>query len=265
MQQGYGRLKGKVAVVTGGSRGIGFAIARGFAREGADVVIVSRNEEQVAAAGEEIRRLGGQVLALRVDVANPEDVERMAKSTEDRFGRLDILVNNAGIQIRGPSEEMAFESWKAVIDVHLTGAFLCAQAAGRMMLRQKSGSIINIASLSSYVGMPERVPYSSAKTGIVGLTRVLATEWARRGIRVNAIAPGYILSEMTKKAMAQGMIDEKGIVARTPMGRFGTPEDLVGPAIFLASDEAAFVTGQVLPVDGGFLAFGYIKPGEGDY
>ncbi|MHB1414648.1 MAG: SDR family NAD(P)-dependent oxidoreductase [Chloroflexota bacterium] len=263
--KGYGRLKGKAALVTGSSRGIGLALARGFAREGADVAIVSRHADALTQPADEIGRLGVRALPLAADVSDPRSVAEMVARVVDAFGRIDVLVNNAGIQIMGPSAEMSLASWKAVLDTNLTGVFLCSQAVGRVMLGQRSGSIVNIASLAAHLGTPHRAPYCSAKSGVVGLTRVLAAEWARRGVRVNAISPGYIRTAMVQKAFDEGYADEQQIIARTPVGRVGEPEDLVGPAIFLASDEAAFVTGQVLPVDGGFLAFGYIKPGEGDY
>ncbi|MHB1134875.1 MAG: SDR family NAD(P)-dependent oxidoreductase [Chloroflexota bacterium] len=259
---GLGRLTGKVAIVTGSSRGIGLAIARGFAREGANVVLVGRQEATLASPAEELRALGVQVLPVQADVSQQPDVERLVGATVDAFGRLDILVNNAGIQYRKPSEEMELENWRRVIDTNINGVFICCQAAGRVMLAQRSGSIVNIASLSSYVGMPQRAPYGTAKTAVVGLTRVLAAEWGNRNVRVNAIAPGYILTAMTRQAIATGMLDEQEIVSRTPMRRMGEPEDMAGLAIFLASDESAFITGQTIAADGGFLAYGYLKLGQ---
>ena len=259
---GLGRLKGKVAIVTGGSRGIGFAIARGFAREGANVALAGRDESTLAGPAEALRAFGIKTLPVQADVAEQQDVERLVGRTVDEFGRVDILVNNAGIQYRLPSEQMDIAGWRRVIDTNLNGVFMCCQAAGRVMLRQRSGSIINIASLSSFVGMPQRAPYSTAKTAVVGLTRVLAAEWGRRGVRVNAIAPGYILTEMTRHAIATGMLDPNEIIPRTPLGRMGEPEDMVGLAVFLASEESAFVTGQTIAADGGFLAYGYLKSGS---
>lgn len=259
---GLNRLVGKVAIVTGSSRGIGLAIARGYAREGANLTLVGRDERTLAGPAEELRSYGVRVLPVQADVSDQNDVERLVARTVDEFGRVDVLVNNAGIQYRLPSEQMDIEGWRRVIDTNLTGVFMCCQAAGRVMLRQRSGSIVNIASLSSFVGMPQRAPYGTAKTAVVGLTRVLAAEWGRRGVRVNAIAPGYILTEMTRKAIATGMLDPQEIIARTPLGRLGEPEDMVGLAIFLASDESAFLTGQTIAADGGFLAYGYLKSGS---
>jgi NAD(P)-dependent dehydrogenase (short-subunit alcohol dehydrogenase family) len=257
--QGYGRLDGRVAIITGSSRGIGLAIAKGYAREGARLVLTSRNAASLAGPSTDLKAAGAQVLPLQSDVSNPKDVDAMVQETLAAFGRIDVLVNNAGIQIRMPSEEFELESWRRVIDTNLTGVFLCSQAVGKVMLAQRSGSIITIASMSSYLGMPGRAPYSTAKTAVVGLTRTLAAEWGPRGVRVNAIAPGYIWTDMTEKAAQAGWLEKEVIIGRTPLRRFGQVEDLVGPAIFLASDEAAFLTGQVIPVDGGFLAYGYAK------
>ena len=257
--RGYGRLEGRVAIVTGSSRGIGLAIARGYAREGARVALTSRNAASLAEPCSELGAMGAQVLPLQADVSKPEDVDAMVHETLSAFGRIDVLVNNAGIQLRMPAEDLDLESWRRVIDTNLTGVFLCSQAVGKVMLAERSGSIITIASMSSYLGMPGRVPYSTAKTAVVGLTRTLAAEWGPRGVRVNAIAPGYIWTAMTERAIQDGWLEKEVIVGRTPLRRFGQVEDLVGPAIFLASDEAAFLTGQVIPVDGGFLAYGYAK------
>ncbi len=249
------RLKGRVAIVTGSSRGIGLGIARGFAREGADVVITSRHEESLAGPAEEMRGVGARVLSLVVDVAKPEDVERMVSRTMEEFGRIDVLVNNAGMPMVEPSEELALEKWQQTVDTNLTGSFLCAQAVGRVMLQQGSGSIINIASLTSYLGIPMRTAYSVTKSGVLGLTRTLASEWAPRGVRVNALAPGWIETDIMKGLIARGALDPQKLISRTPMGRIGTPEDLVGPAVFLATEDSAFITGQIIPVDGGWLSY----------
>ncbi|MCL4464969.1 MAG: 3-oxoacyl-ACP reductase FabG [Chloroflexi bacterium] len=259
---GPGRLRGKSAIVTGGSRGIGLAIARGLAREGANVVLAGRQGSALAGPAAELAGLGVKAIPVQADVSQQPDVERLVARAVDELGRVDILVNNAGIQYRLPSEQMDIEGWRRVIDTNLNGVFMCCQAAGRVMLKQRSGSIINIASLSSFVGMPQRAPYGTAKTAVVGLTRVLAAEWGRRGVRVNAIAPGYILTEMTKNAIATGMLAPEEIIARTPLGRMGEPEDMAGLAIFLASDESAFITGQTIAADGGFLAYGYLRTGS---
>ncbi|HEX2986727.1 MAG TPA: SDR family oxidoreductase, partial [Chloroflexota bacterium] len=164
----------------------------------------------------------------------------------------------AGMPMVAPSEELELSAWQRTLDTNLTGCFLCAQAAGRVMLRQGSGSIINMASLTSYLGFPGRLAYSTTKSALLGLTRTLSSEWAPKGIRVNAIAPGWILTDLLQSVIDKGALDPQKLITRTPIGRIGTPEDVVGPAIFLASDESAFVTGQVLPVDGGWLSYAFM-------
>ncbi|MGE5619147.1 MAG: SDR family NAD(P)-dependent oxidoreductase [Sphingomonadaceae bacterium] len=252
------RLKDKVAIVTGSSRGIGLAIARGYAREGAHVVLTSRNEASLSGPAEELSGFGVRVLPLRVDVAKPGDIQEMVNRVEETFGRIDILVNNAGMPMVAPSEQLELAAWQRTLDTNLTGSFLCAQAAGRVMLRQGKGAIINIASLTSFLGFPGRTAYSATKSAVLGLTRSLSSEWAPKGIRVNALAPGWILTELLQGVIDRGALDPEKLISRTPMGRIGTPEDLVGPAIFLASDDSAFVTGQILPVDGGWLSYAFM-------
>jgi len=252
------RLAGRVAVITGSSRGMGLAIARGYAREGAHVVLTSRTVASLAGFVEELSQLGVRVLPLEVDVSRPEDVERMVARVDESFGRVDVLVNNAGMPMVAPSEELDLPSWQRTLDTNLTGSFLCAQAAGRVMLRQGSGCIINIASLTSFLGFPGRLAYSATKSALLGLTRTLSSEWAPRGIRVNALAPGWILTDLLQSVIDRGALDPEKLISRTPLRRMGTPEDVVGPAIFLASDESAFVTGQILPVDGGWLSYAFM-------
>lgn len=252
------RLQGKVAIVTGSSRGIGLAIAQGFAREGANVVLTSRQLDSVAGYAEEISRLGVKALSMQVDVSSARDVQDMVARTDEAFGHIDILVNNAGMPMVAPSEELDLESWQRTLDTNLTGSFLCAQAVGRVMLRQGSGSIINLASLTSFLGFPMRTAYSVTKSAVLGLTRTLSSEWAPRGIRVNALAPGWIKTDIMRGLIAKGKLDEAKLVSRTPMGRIGLPEDLIGPAVFLASDDSAFVTGQILAVDGGWLSYAFM-------
>jgi NAD(P)-dependent dehydrogenase (short-subunit alcohol dehydrogenase family) len=254
-----GRLAGRAAIVTGGSRGIGHAIARGYLSEGASVALCSRHEDAAKAAAERLAaETSGTAIGLRADVASEQDVERMVEATLARFGKVDVLVNNAGFGFVHPSVDLATTDWQRVLDANLSGSFYCARAVGREMLRQGTGAIINIGSLTSFVGFPWRAAYAATKAAVVELTRVLACEWGSHGVRVNAIAPGWIRSEFMGELLASGVLDESKMVARTPLGRVGTPEDVVGPAVFLASDDSAFVTGTTLVVNGGWLAYGYL-------
>lgn len=251
-----GRLTDKVAIVTGGSRGIGRALAKGFATEGAKVVISARKLENVEAVVAEIKEAGGIALGVAADVTDAEQVEALAARAVEEFGRLDIAVANAGIPQVRPSEELKPEEWQQVVDSNLNGVFFTCQAAGKRMLAQGSGAILTIGSLLSFIGVPQRLAYAATKGGVLQFTRVLAVEWAARGVRVNCLAPGYIETDIMRGLKAKGLLDTDALVRRTPMARLGQVEDLVGPAIFLVSDEARFVTGTSLAVDGGWLAYG---------
>lgn len=248
-------LKGKVAVVIGGTSGIGRAIAHGFARAGADVVPTSRRAEQVDAAAHEIEELGGRSLRLASDVADRASLERVLSETVAALGKVDILVNSAGRTKRAPTIDFPEEDWTAIIDTNLTGTLRACQVFGKHMLERESGSIINIASLSTFVALHEVAAYSASKAAVGSLTKSLAVEWSSRGVRVNAIAPGVFRTALNTKLLDE---TERGreFLLRTPMRRFGNVEELAGAAIFLASDAASFVTGEILAVDGGFLASG---------
>jgi NAD(P)-dependent dehydrogenase (short-subunit alcohol dehydrogenase family) len=251
-----GRLAGKVAIITGAGRGIGRGIAVGFAREGARVVLSGRTESQLREVADEI---GDNALVMTGDVRDPDSVRALTEHTVEHFGKLDVLVNNAGITAVRPTEDLPLEEWQRIIDTNLTGPFLCAQAAGRVMLPQGNGSIINIASLTSKVGLPMRAAYGASKGGIMALTQSLAVEWGPRGLRVNAIAPGYIRTALQDDLVRRGLFPSDRIVARTPARRMGTPEDVASAAVFLASDEANWVNGETFVVDGGWLANGWIE------
>ena len=248
-------LNGKVAVVVGGTSGIGRAIAHGFAQAGADVVPTSRRAEQVEVTAREIEELGRRSLRVTSDVSDRESLARVLIETIVAFGKVDILVNSAGRTKRAPTVDFPEDEWTAIIDANLTGTLRACQVFGKHMLERESGSIINIASLSTFVALHEVAAYSASKAAVGSLTKSLAVEWSSRGVRVNAIAPGVFRTALNQKLLDE---TERGreFLLRTPMRRFGNVEELAGAAVFLASDAASFVTGEILAVDGGFLASG---------
>jgi NAD(P)-dependent dehydrogenase (short-subunit alcohol dehydrogenase family) len=245
-------LTGRTAIVTGGGSGIGKQMATGLAEAGADVVLCARKLERVEAAAAEIEELGVRTLALACDVRDPAQVQAVVDRARADFGRIDILVNNAGTSWGAPVEDFPLEGWQKVIDVNLTGVFLMAQAAGRVMIEQQGGKIVNIASVAAFGGAPPElmnaIAYNAAKAGVVGFTRDLAVKWAGHGINVNAIAPGWFPSDMTKVLLEA---NRDRYLEGVPLGRFGGPDDLKGAVVFLASRASDFVTGQVVVVDGG--------------
>lgn len=248
-------LGGKVAVVVGGTSGIGRAIAHGLAQAGADVIPTSRREEQVDAVAREIEAFGRRSLRVTSDVSDRASLERVLREAVDAFGKVDILVNSAGRTKRAPTIDFSEDDWNAILDTNLTGTLRACQVFGRHMLERESGSIINIASLSTFVALHEVAAYSASKAAVGSLTKSLAVEWSSRGVRVNAIAPGVFRTALNEKLLDE---TERGreFLLRTPMRRFGNVDELAGAAIFLASDAASFVTGEILAVDGGFLASG---------
>jgi gluconate 5-dehydrogenase len=245
-------LSGKTAIVTGGGSGIGRQMAEALAEAGANLVLCARKVERCEVAARELAGLGVRTLALRCDVREPEQVQAVVDRTLAELGSLDVLVNDAGTAWGAPAEDMPLEGWRKPIDVNLTGTFLFAQAAGRVMLESGSGSIVNVASVAGLHGAPpgrmDAVSYSASKGGVIALTRDLACKWGGRGVRVNAIAPGWFPSDMSKVVLERHG-DE--LLTRIPLGRFGGPDDLKGAVTFLASPASAFVTGHVLVVDGG--------------
>lgn len=248
-------LGGKVAVVIGGTSGIGRAIAHGLAEAGADVVPTSRREDQVEAAAREIESIGRRSLRVASDVSDRASLQRVLDESVGALGKVDILVNSAGRTKRAPTLDFPEEDWAEIIETNLTGTLRACQIFGRHMLEREYGRIINIASLSTFVALYEVAAYSASKAAIASLTKSLAVEWAPRGVCVNAIAPGVF-----RTALNQRLLDEtergREFLLRTPARRFGRVEELAGAAVFLASDAASFVNGEVLVVDGGFLASG---------
>jgi len=248
------RLQDKVALVTGASRGIGKSIALGLASEGAHVCVASTNIEGANETKNEVEKRNRKGLAFSGDISKQEDVKLMVEEIIRVFGKIDILINNAGIAIYTPFLEYSNSDWERSIEVNLSGYFYCAQAVAKKMISERRGKIINISSIAAQIAMPNSVAYSATKGGIVAFTRVLALELAPYGICVNAIGPGPILTSMAKTALKKE--DREVREAMIPMGRYGVPEDLIGPTIFLASSDSDFVTGQILYVDGGFLISG---------
>ncbi len=243
------KLKDKVALVTGASRGIGKASAIALATEGAKVVVnYARNQEAAESVVTAITQAGGEAIAIGADVSQAEAVEQLVQTTLEQWGRIDVLVNNAGITRDTLMLRMKLADWQAVIDLNLTGVFLCCKAVSKVMLKQRSGRIINIASVAGQMGNPGQANYSAAKAGVIGLTKTLAKEFASRGVTVNAVAPGFIETDMTSELKAEE------ILKFIPLGRYGKPEEVAGMIRFLAADTAAsYITGQVLNVDGGMV------------
>ena len=251
------RLDGKAIYVTGGASGIGKSVATALAEAGADVAIVDVNLEGAEAVAKEIAEAtGSKTIAIRCDVTDQDDVEAMVAKVVDTYGKLDACFNNAGICLNVPAEEMTYEQWNKVININLNGVFLCATAAGRVMLKQGYGSIINTASMSGHiVNVPQpQCAYNASKAGVSMLTKSLAIEWAKKGVRVNCISPGYIGTDLTLNSEALKPLIEKWN-AMAPMGRLGRPEELQSIVVYLAGDTSSFTTGSDIIVDGAFTCF----------
>ena len=251
-------LADRVAVITGAGRGIGLAVARRFAQQGAIVIIADISDERGERASEGLRAEGLNAQYLPLDVTDPDAVEGVTQRVASEWGRLDIWVNNAGLAEHGPSEALSPASWQRSIGIMLSGTFYGCQSAGRIMLALGCGSIINVASVNGLVAQAGRAAYCAAKAGVIRLTEVLATEWAGRGVRVNAVAPSVFPTELIMSALQTGAATLDGYVGRTPARRLGELEELTGTFLFLASDAAAYITGQTLRVDGGWVSDHYL-------
>jgi len=248
------RLDGQTAIITGGAGAIGSAIARGFIAAGARVAIADNNAASAEALVVELTQAGGEALALPLDVTDEAAVETQVGRTLDRWGRLDILINAAGFGSRGAAIDYPRERFQAIFDVNVTGMFLCCRIAGQAMIAAGSGAIVNIASIAGLAGYPGNPGYIASKGAVVQLTKALAVEWATTGVRVNGIAPGVIQAPGVAAQIAREPAFYDAFRARHPIGRFGVPEEIVGPAIFLCAPAASFVTGHILTVDGGYVA-----------
>lgn len=248
-------LSGKCAVVVGGTSGLGNAITIALAQAGADVVASSRRKAEVDRVASKIESLGRKSLRVEVDVRSQESLQKLHDAVLAHFGRIDILVNSAGVTLRKPTIECSEREWCNILDINLTGTFRACRTFGKTMLAQKSGVIINVASLATFVAFRDVAAYGVSKAGVGALTKSLAVEWAQHGIRVNAIAPGIFPTELNE-GLIRGTERGKELLMRTPMKRYGNPTEVAGAVVFLASDVASFVNGEILAIDGGFLASG---------
>lgn len=256
-------MTGRVCVVTGAGRGIGAAVARSFADQGARIAVLDRDPALGGDTQRALEASGAEARFYAVDVASEQEVVTAARAVRSDFGRVDVLVNNAGIGRLGPSMSYPTDDFRDTLDVMVTGVFLCSREFGKALRHGGGGAIVNISSITGLVAFPMRLAYSAAKAAVVSMTKVLASEWAGFGIRVNAVAPGNTRTDMIQAAIDQGLIDVDSYEQRTPLGRLAAPEEIADAVVYLASERSSFVTGQVLAADGGWTAFGWV-PWSGD-
>jgi NAD(P)-dependent dehydrogenase (short-subunit alcohol dehydrogenase family) len=251
------RFAGQVAIVTGAGRGIGKAIAIQFAMEGAKVAVLDVSGSLAEEVAQEISRSGNVAIPCRADIRLLGEVEQTVAMVSDKLGTPTILINNAGIPQRHvPTIEQDPKEWEEVFDTNLKGTLICSVTVGKIMIRNRDGKIVNIASITGFGGFPQRVAYGPSKAGVIALTKALAVEWARYGVNVNAVAPGYVKTPAIEKSLASGNHDLNALMGRIPLGRLATPEEIAQVVLFLSSEQARYITGVTLPVDGGWLAFG---------
>ena len=256
----YKDLAGKVTIITGGGSGIGLAMAKAFAENGARLLLVDINQEALTKAKVSIELLHPlcEVATFLASVADEEVIDAAFGFCEEHFGKIDILLNNAGISINKPSLELRVQEWREAMEINLTGIFICAQAAAKRMIKQNGGVIINMASMFGVASAPNRAAYCASKAGVVSLTKSLAVEWAPYGIRMNAIGPGYTTTPLVEDLARAGQLDLASLRKRTPLGRLGTPEEVAQVALFLSSECSAFITGHLVIADGGWTANGFM-------
>ena len=254
-----GALEGRVAIVTGAGQGMGQAFARALAAAGAHVAVAELNADTGEAAAAEIRAAGGRATAYQVDVRQRDEIQAMVDDLVARHGRVDILINNAGLAAGGPSEDVTDEQWDLVYGVMLKGLFVCSQIAGRVMIAQGSGVVLNICSMAGIGGWAKRALYTPAKAGAISLTQVLGVEWARHGVRVVGISPGQVETPLNEVVFKAGLADRETFTNRAPMRRFASPEEIADAVVFLVSDAASGITAEVVTIDGGWIAWGGVE------
>ncbi|MBO1014653.1 SDR family oxidoreductase [Achromobacter sp. SD115] len=251
-------LRGQSVVITGGAKGIGLATAQAFARQGARVALLDMDTTALEEAVAGLSALGGEALAVQASVTDADAVERAFAQVEQAWGRIDVLVNNAGVSANKPTLEVTVDEWRRAVDINLTGVFLCAQAAGRRMVPAGVGTIINLASMYGVVAAPDRAAYCATKGAVVLLTETLAVEWGPLGVRVNALAPGYVETDLVRDLAARGRLDPERLKQRTPLRRLAQPAEMADLAVFLASRQAGYINGHTLVADGGWSRYSYL-------